>query len=112
MRSWEFNYTTLDGISGVSYETLPDYTDPPVELRRPITSGGKKIPLISILNGEVPMAGTHRLYERRSFTSASRSAHYVEVDPAAYRPIANSEAFKKNSGNGGPSRGKILKRER
>ncbi len=110
MRTWGFNYVTLDGLKAESFETLPEATDPPLELRRPTTASGKKIPLISILNGEVPMAGTHRLYERRSFSQTSRTANYVELDPSVVRPMANSETFRKNNGAGGPSRERIRRK--
>lgn len=99
IRNWQFSYTTLDGLSAESFEVLPESAEPPSELRRPTTASGKKIPLISILNGEVSMAGTHRLYERRSFSQTSRTANYVELDPSALRPIAHSENQRTNSHN-------------
>lgn len=110
MRSWTFNYLTLDGLKAESFETLPEHIDPPLELRRPTTASGKKIPLISILNGEVSMAGTHRLYERRSFSQTSRTANYFELDPSAVRTIVESETFRKNNGAGGPSRERIRRK--
>lgn len=96
MRNWEFNILTLDGIQGTSFEILPENTEPPIEMRRPLTVDGKKVPLKDVMEGKVPMGGDHRLYERRSLSWSSKSATYVEVRPGETRQVC-SESHRKNN---------------
>jgi hypothetical protein len=96
MRNWEFNILTLDGIQGSSFEVLPDNTEPPLEMRRPITTDGRKVPLKDVMEGKVPMCGDHRLYERRSVSWTSKTATYVEVRPGETRQVC-SESHRKNN---------------
>lgn len=110
MRNWEFNILTLDGIQGASFEVLPDNTEPPIEMRRPLTVDGKKVPFKDVMEGKVPMGGDHRLYERRSVSWSSKSATYVEV-PLSGSGQVQSDSFRKNNARGTPSHSKLLRRD-